>query len=381
MRTSLRHSTIAASALIAISIAIVATAQPMLARGRGAAPLTVVYPDAVHASLFYYPPGKLRIASDPSDASAPDLRFLQMIYSGTEATRDSGTFVARSILSFRVVLDPIAPADLNAAMRSLPNGARLKPLPVDRMETTLVWTPLTDDTTTTTAPQSLGNARTQETENASTPRGDGIWTERIFTLNPDPASSQILWDAFHRGRVLLSLSCTFFTRGDDRPAEGITNGNIDAAANVNVESSEPHLVIAPVHSDTIEITTDATLHRDHFRRIDINNGVPPAYAALDIRCYDFNNALRPELARKTVDVRAEGVTGKVVTRSVTFRASSADIDSAALRFPVAVRLDHPFSSRVTETLRDGSVHAGEWTSGGDWARLLDVTTVRKEISQ
>jgi hypothetical protein len=352
-------------------------AEPAFSLARPAGPIPVVYPDTRNSHVFYYPPGSLRVADDPQ--GGPDLRFLQMIYMGTEATGDPGRFLARSVLSFRVIMEAPTPADLRAAKAALPAGTVLQPTPIRRMESSLVWTPLAADPTTDPAPapvkESSVNGRLEDSERANA-AATAYWTERVFTLNPDPLSSQALWEALHKGQVILSLTYSFFSEGDTQGVTEITStgGALPPAVAELAKKTGESKQVFPVRSDAFAILADAKRFPDRFIRIDINQSVPPGYAALDIRCYDFDNALRPDLARKSVEIRATGVNGRPVTRSVMFRASAPEVASAGLKFPVAVRLDQPFSFRIIEIFTDGRQKVSAWKSNEKWYELLDVTT-------
>jgi len=327
-----------------------ASAGPLLGKGRPAGPLAEVYPDAADPRVFYYPPGRLRLAE--SADGGPDLRFLQLVYMGAEATGDPGRFVARSVLSFRVVHQAPPAADLQGARQALPAGARLLPLPIRRMETRLVWTPLAESEPSP-ASTAVDGGRLEEGESPA--GGDGYWSERVFTLSPDPFSSQALWDGFHKGHLLVSLAYAFWAEGDGEGPQG-----------------KPAL--SPIRADAMAVVVDAVRFPDRFKRIDLNQGLPAGYAALDVRCYDFDNGLRPDLGLKIVEVEALAVSGQRVTRSVRFRRSAPDVTAASLRFPYAVRLDRPFRFRVREIAGDGTATATPWQEHGDWARLLDVTS-------
>jgi len=164
---------------VALGWAMGAAAEPGFG-GQQMAGTLRVYPDAKDPVTFYYSPGALRLAEDPP--GAPDLRFLQMIYAGTSATDDAGKLVARSVLSFRIEHERISDADLRGAERALPAGARLRALPIRRIETNLVWTPVGPDAA---PPRQLGTGRLDEADAGKSPN-EGNWTEKTFILTPDP---------------------------------------------------------------------------------------------------------------------------------------------------------------------------------------------------
>jgi hypothetical protein len=361
---------------VALGSAMGAAAEPSFG-GQQRAGTLHVYPDAKDGLTFYYSPGALRLGEDPP--GIPDLRFLQMIYAGTSATDDAGKLIARSVLSFRIEHEHLSDADLRAAEKALPAGARLRALPIQRIETHLVWTPIGPDAA---PPRQLGTGRLDEGE-ADRPASEGDWTERTFILTPDPLSSQLLWAAFQRGRVLLSLGYAVYARGVRGRAGELTAPAdfLPSDAGVVDPSGAGKLEERVIASGALEIVADAARRPDRFRRIDLNQNIPPGFAVLEVRCYDFNNALRPDLVVKKVEVRAAAAGGRTALQSATFRASAPDVAAVNLRFAQAVRLDRPFRWRTIEVARDGNVNVGPWTERADWVPVLDVTTAPKEEAE
>ncbi len=334
--------------LLVVSLATPALAAPALHKPQAAGPLPLVFPDTDDASIYYYPPGDIVLVTERD--GAPDLRFLSVVYAGTQTTGDAGAFMTRSTIAFRVRMQRVDATTLRDARAALPAGSRLVALPIRRVTSNLVWTPIETPET----PASLGEGRFEETNGAQTGEGSW-WTERIVTLAPETFSAQALWDAFQRGRVLMSFAYA-----------------IDAIGVVSDESKD--LATQTVKANTIPIEADAARWPDRFRRVDMNQGVPPGYAILSVRCYDFANETPAPIAVKRVEIRAHAVSGSPVTRTIAFRAAAPDITSATVRFPVAVRLDQPFRYRITEIRGDGTVSAGAWRVGASWWFELDVTT-------
>ncbi len=362
---------------VAMTIGLVTMAahgEPALGKTRVAAGMTV-YLDTKDTRLFYYAPGEIQIATDPS--GGPDLRFLQIIYTGSEVTGDPGDFVARSVLSFKIVMDKVNSDALKNAKAALGVGARLLPLPIKHMETRLVYTPIVDDAPVADKATEVRDGRLEESDAATaTPTYDtALWSERIYTVNPDPYSSQALWEAFHKGQVLISVSYVYFAEGDTE-GYSVAKGNPEAIPKELQEmlKAEGEKKVVPILANVVTVRADADKWPDRFKRIDLNQSVPPGYPALDIRCYDFNNSLTPTLALKTVEIKAMGVGGTPVTRTVTFKAATPDIASASLKFPFAVRMDKPFSYRIISVTVEGDRQVGDWKEGPGWAKLLDITS-------
>lgn len=342
-----------------------ARATPILGEPLAAGPLRV-WADDADAALYYYPPGPLAVAEAPG--GGPDVRFLQLVYVGREVSGDPGRFVAKSVLSFRVQQRAIAAADLAAARAALPPGAKLRALPLRRTEAHVVWTPLAGEAA---GPQALGEARLEEGESAAA--AGETWAERTFVLAPEPHGSQLLWDALQRGRVALSFGWTHWADGVDRPRVEVTGtpGLVPAEA-ARATSSAPAARVAGSGAAPLEV--DAQRFPDRFRRFDLNQSVPPGFALLEVRCYDFDNALRPDLARKAVELRAAGLRGRTVVQSVTFRPQTPHVAVATVRFPQAVRLDRPFQWRTVEVTTAGDVRTSAWAERTDWISLVDATS-------
>ena len=376
MRTPLgRHSFCGLIfALAALLCPFDARAAAALSHPRPAGPLPQVFPDTGNPTLFYYPPGDLALAIDPE--GRPDLRFLQIIYTGTETTSDAGRFVAHSVLSFTIRMRALEPATLLSAKAALPPGSKLVPLPIRRIDSQLIWTPVesSPETTPTTtgpgetspAPASVGGGNFEEAPLASSTAGT-YWTERVYTVAPQPESSQLLWQALKGGRVLMSLSYSFMGEGRLEPA---------AATSTDAPSADQpkRLDAAVVKAGAIPIEIDPVRDASRLKRIDINQGVPPGYAVLSVRCYDFVSDAPADVAVKRIEISAKAVSGATVTRTATFRAAAPELTSATIRFPVAVKLSVPFSYRVVMIRKDGTVVSKPWQTSASWWRELDITT-------
>jgi len=341
-----------------------AQATPVLGEPITAGPLRL-FPDDADARLFYYPPGPLAVAQAAD--GGPDLRFLLLGYVGTPATGDEGAWVARAILSFRVTQQPVAAAALAAARATLPPGATLRAVPAGPLEAHLVWTP-TD--AGADAARDLGQASFEPVEGAAA--ADGGWTERQVLLTPGPSDAALLWGALQRGRLILSFGWAHHATGLARRP-----GRLVASPGVPTDGVPPEPPQTPVDqvvgSGAVEVAADATRWPDRFRRLDLNQAVPPGFAVLEIRCYDFQEGLRPDLERKLVEVRATTLTGRPALQAVRFgRRGPSPV--ATLRFPQAVRLDRPFAWRTVEVGQDGTVATAPWQERSDWIPIIDATS-------
>lgn len=355
-------------------------AAPDLRLSTQAGPLTVYRDDKI-SSRYYYPPGEVALVTD--DEGRPDLRFLQMRYVGTSAAGDRGAVLHRSILTFRVRLDGPSPAEIEAARKALQKPGRtvdLRPLPISRLDSALVYATVREE-----PPQAIRNGHFEQ---AGQEPAAGYWTERNYTLSLDDETSQLFWDALQEGQVILSLGYAFSAPGiaPEEPVEQL-QGSPELVAEMNKAlkgpgapeegDEEPALLNRVVRAGALSITADAARWPELFQRADINESLPPGYAVLEVRCYDFNNELRPDLYEKQVEIAAQSVAGGEARLTVIFESGRPDLYARGIRFPVGVRLDQPYRYRVIEIRQDGSQTTGEWVERESWAQMLDVTSPPK----
>jgi hypothetical protein len=356
---------------------------PDLRQGRRAAGLTV-YPDDRRPNLFYFGPGDLAIATAAD--GQPDIHLLHARYTGTAATGDRGVAIVRSIFTVRLVMNGPTLREINEARAALAASARgaveLRPLPIRRIESAIVYAPAGDSTPTTVAPPRVLPSGHFEASDTAAPR-DGFWTERLYTLGLGPADAQLLSDALEHGRLALSIGYAFLSDGigGDEPLQELSGSpelvaelkkQIDKPARSNTDT-EPRPAPRVVRAGAVGVTADIARWPRIVRRIDINESAPPGYAALDVYCYDFNQGGESPLYETQVEIEAAGVGGRPVTLTAAFSRSQPDLYARSLRFPVAVRMDRPYRFRVLNVANDGTSTTTAWRERASWTELLDVT--------
>lgn len=336
-----------------------------------------VFGDLRNESLFYYAPGNLHLAYEPN--GKPRFQLLEMRYTGSSAYADSGEKRFMNVVQFTVAMDRVTAGDIRSVQLELGAGAVLKPLPVRFIEAILV------------APIQGANAGGYKrigkdgAFHADDARGNtgksGYWTERTFTLKLENHEAQLLWDQVENGQLSLSLGYSVYA--DIVPArEGdlSVGGNRAFVKEVETETrdllvTDTTAVLQMVKADAFPIRVDITRWPDAIKKVDINEGIPPAYAALEVRCYDFSDNLRPDLAIKSIEIQATGVGGRTVTlQPKKFINNQPDIYAIPIRFPYAVKLTEPFRYRVTEYTLEGARKMSDWVTNDSWVGVLDITT-------
>ena len=209
----------------------------------------------------------------------------------------------------------------------------------------------------------------------------GYWTERTFTLNLENHEAQLLWEQVETGKLAISFGYTFYA---DVLTGGI--GEIDASGKKDfvreMEASSSDILgmdtitsTQVIKSNAFPIRVDVNQWPDVLKKIDLNEEVPPAYAALEVKCFDFADDLRPDLALKSIEIHATGVGGSTVRLpSKKFLRTHPDLNTIQVRFPYAVKMNKPLRYKVTEYTLEGTKKEYEWVTRDSWTGIIDITT-------
>jgi hypothetical protein len=336
-----------------------------------------VFQDMKRSNHHYYLPGELVLGREEN--GRPKFQMLQMRYTGTALLGNQGGRGFINVVQIGVERKPISSKELQAIRKALGRGATLDPLPIANLEAHLVM-PLADN-----------DGRYQRIGRSAGLEGDrkkrsSIWTEKHFTVRLGPNEAELLWDEIEKGSIVFSIGYAYYADAVDVLA-GDYEIEGDSASVAGLDellkeftaldsTSSPQVVRA----GAIPIDLDAKKWPDMCRRIDLNGEVPPAWAFLEVRCYDFANALRPDLAMKSVEIEATGITGNNIRlKPIRFMTARAEEHTRQVRFPYAIDLAHPYRYRVVEYDEEGTDQAGSWQTATDWAGLLDLTTAPENL--
>ena len=339
-----------------------------------------VFADAKDRSSYYYSPGKLHLIKDAM--GKPDFKFVQMRYTGTRATANQNLKKFNSLIKFQVGIDRCSSSLLDKIRKHLGSAQHeitLQLLPLQKIQAFLVYAAIEDSgkrtqPTTTLSGGFFGSAD---------PDLELLWSQRSFTLRLSPANAQLFWNAFSRKQSILSVGYAYYAYGvAPGHKETIVQGEGKWLDELNqhfpttLDSLERGTKITAqrIFSDAFDIQIDSRQYPDLLQQVDINEMLPPDYAALDVYCYDFNNDLRPDLYAKRIELKAIGVGRDAVISKITFRANSPDIYAYNVRFQHSVKLDMPLSYRITEIPRDGKIRVLPWQEKRSWHEILDLTS-------
>lgn len=339
-----------------------------------------VYADLKKSGLYYYAPSDLLLAKDANDK--PIFQLVEMRYTGTACYGDQGDKHFLNLVQFQVQLPPIPSAIIKAVEQKLSLGgkaAMLKPLPLKGIQSTLVTGIGSDEV------KKIGeNGNFESSGNRPSSNSGAYWTERSFTLRLNNYDAQILWEQVTKGTLFISLSYAFIAEAvqgmeGDLKIEGDSEAIEQLGQSIQPDMlKDTTLLILPIKSNTLDVKIDAAKWPELLKKLDINEGVPPAYAALEVRCYDFSDDLRPDLYLKRLDIEATGVNGRPVTLNTQFIRSEPDMNARNIRFPYAIKMDKPIRYRITSFSLEGEQVVGEWKSKEPCQDIIDVTTPLKE---
>ena len=368
--------------LLAVFFSVSSLAQPVFHKKEVVNGI-VIYPDLKNSQLHYYEPGALEIAKD--NFGVPELKFVQLRYTGTQATGDKGKLNFRSLLQFSLRMRNIPADKLRETKEKLASmthaNVDLRPLNIRKINAHLIYASIDDSGKLKDKPSKLTGGNMEAVAEAEE---NSVWQERTFTVSLDNYFSQIFWSTLDKGQTVITLAFSFFAEGilDAPPIQvidipndmaSVVTDELKTDSTFGAESDSVRLAI--FKADAFGINVDTKKNPGLVRKIDINEAfIPPDFAVLDVRCYDFNNNLREDLFAKRIEIEATGMNGDVVKDKRTFYSTAPDIYYAGIRFKYAVRMDKPFRYRVVEIKNDIAPVYGAWINEKNWNKIIDITT-------
>lgn len=336
----------------------------------------VICPDMKQKQVYYFLPEDLELMKNKD--GQPAFRFIMMRYTGNGTFGDMNSKRFRNIMQMDVALKAISQDTLTALKKSLRKinpGFTLRPVPVSRLEAIVHYVAVNDTLATR-----LGKGNWETGGESSLSTSSSYWRERTFTIYPDNQTADLFNQSLKSGRLILSLSYAFFSKGkaDADPVSSVSGPRKyrkmlseiipkpDTSANVIKECL--------VKANAFEIETDTLMYKTLVSQIDLNDAVPPGYALLNVYDFDFNNEIRNDLYEKIVEIAAEGAGGGTVTTQVIFKKRQPDLYASAAKFKYAVRLDKPFRYRIIEISEAGEEKKSDWVAETAWHRELNTTT-------
>lgn len=337
----------------------------------------IVYKDAKNPRLYYYEPGELALSYHVN--GKPDFQFLDLRYTGTKCSNDIGAKNFMSLVQFGIELKGIASEKLMRLKKSL-GSVKVKPLSISAIATRLILPKTTKEDNPSKPIGIDGTTQAEDASGYST--SDAYWSKRYFTTRLDTYESQLLNDQLTNGLLGMSLSYSFYVKMIP-PKEAIAEGSSEIKEMLDEpENSSPEELLQNIliKSNTLPIEVDLKKYPDAIKQIDLNEDIPPSYAAIEVKCYDFAYEATSDIYMKMVEIEAESVNRNNPV-SVTLRFTKKDTETYTrfVNFPYAVQMDKPMRYRISEISMMGEKHVFDWVDKPDCTSVIDIS--RKEKDQ
>lgn len=352
-------------------------AQPMLNTKTRVEGL-VVFQDFKDSTLYYYIPPPLRLKMD--DNGRPVFQFLAMRYTGTSCQNDQGENSFMSLAQFtiqRPLMDKNKVYQAERALRASTGGwIGLKPIPLAGIGAELV-APIGTNPDGSAQNRRIGGVDLRE-------QGPSEWEEKTFTLKLDPHEAQLLIENMEKEQLAISFSYTYLAdaiRGNDVSYELRGDSAAQAALGdlredlLTDEDTLPKATI--VYGNSLGILADVNKWPQNLKKIDVNaEGFPSGFPSVELRCYDFSDALRPDLAIKRVSLQAYTLSGQL-SRPINYQFGDMNRNTIVqnVEFPVVLDMSKGYRYQITEIMEDGTMKKSNgWTEADFCEGLLDLTT-------
>jgi len=331
-----------------------------------------VYGDYKDASKYYYAPNKLQLHLE-SDGQ-PAFKLIQMRYTGTGGTGDQGEKRFMNIVQFTVKMKAHDNEILKQIQRELGRRVELRPLSLNQVHASLV-APFEG------AYKTIGNGSFDTTGKAGTSTKASFWTERIFTVRLENHEAQLLWDMVEDEQIGLSVSYAYYADIINDEVISIESSADSVLEEVEeIKQRDSIATTTLIHADAFNLEVDITRFPEVLMKKDLNEGIPPAYPAVQIACYDFYNELRPDLAMKTIEFQASGLNdNQIKIRPLKFLNINKDLHTLQVRFPYAVDMKKPLKYRIVEISEVGDLEDKGWVSTTSWIGILDISSQVEDI--
>ena len=337
-----------------------------------------MYQDMKDSTIAYYVPGKIALVKDAR--GKPDFQFLRTRYFGSRKTGDRDKVKYNSFVSFQIKLSQPSSTQLTEAREAHPQITELRPLPLQKVEARLVFTPVEKLSTQSDPIILRGGSELRK-------GGEGeIWSHRFFSLRLDQYNSQFLWKAIKENTVLVSVAYAYYAWGipsrevyeasyqDSLPPGLAAIIEKQFPSTTDTSKTRPELVSQLISSGAVPIRIDLDHYPGLLKQLELLPGKLPSKGVIQVYCYDFNNELRSDLVQKEVRIVADGRGGQKVRTSASFVYLKPEEFVVNLELPTPVLMERPYAYQVIEHYHEGKPRYSIWKKGS-WTGILDITTL------
>ncbi len=337
-----------------------------------------IFRDTADPLLFYYEPGDLILNTTAN--GEPDFNFLDLRYTGTKCSSDSGEKKFMSIVQFGVTMQKIPSEKLKNIKSALKKHGRytLKPLPISHINTRLII-PVEKNNQKRHEPiENEGILEANDKSGFSS--SNSFWTKRTYTIRLNQYESQLLNQQLKDNLLGINLNYVYHSNVSVNN-EQITGSKelVEKFEKDSLNDTSKNIQNRVIKSNTLTINVNTKKYPDIIKQVDLNEEIPPTYAAIEVKCYDFKENLRPELYMKTIEIEATSVSNdKKIKIKTKFRKKYSDLYSQSINFPYAVNMNAPMRYRITEITKNGDRSISEWIYKPECNSIIDITSSQNE---
>ncbi len=338
-----------------------------------------IFNDMADPLLFYYEPGNLIL--NYTDNGAPDFRFLDMRYTGSKCYNDIGEKGFMSIIQFGVIMERIEPEVLKRIKIKLKkqNRIQLKPLPISHINTRLI---LPVGSNKDKKHEIINNDGALEVNDKSGyTSSKSFWIKRTYTVKLTKHESLLLNKQLKKNLLGLGLSYSYYSDVWIQDEEQISGSKevLEQFELDSVLSNDKNLQNRIIKNNVLTINIDTKKYPKAIKQLDLNEEIPPTYAAIEVKCYDFLENLRSDLYMKIIEIEALSVNNnKKIIIKAKFLSKHRDLHTQHISFPYAIQMNAHMRYRIIEIDINGERIVSDWKDKQECSSIIDVTSRKKE---
>jgi hypothetical protein len=323
-----------------------------------------LYKDKIKKNVVYYGPEGMEIAKNINGQS--DFNFIMIRYTGSKISGDQKTTKFKNICQFKVQLKEISTEKLNTIRQQIfPNT--LQKLPLKAFKPFLIFTPIKQ------------NESTKIIDNELFIQENILYNEEYLTIELSNLDAQILEESLLKNQTLISVGYTIWAEGnnDNKSVDLQLYGPIKSQYNEKIKNYTDSLSHKVQLKNTIIMAgvTEVILPNEHskyIRKLDLNEQMPPQFANIEVRCYDFYNKIRTDIYAKKIQIQAYGIDNTLIQIEDTFYQKNPEEAVKYLNFEFAINNSKPLMYRIIEINKSGNQFVKGWIKKLDWSQI-DIT--------
>ena len=242
-------------------------------------------------SKYYLLPSPIKLGMTTS--GMPDFKVVNLRYTGRNITADKDAKTFNSLMQYGIVIENISRMEVNGLKRKIDqDDVSITQFPLSRIKWNVI------------------NLTENESQHIDENQSIGIFESQKVTSRLDPDLAQLMHTQIKNNNLALSLNYIYYAEvamiSEAKEVDSISLENITLKYDTTI-------VDYPVYSDVLSFNLSQYDPYSLVINKDVNEfGSELSYPLLDVRCYDFEHELRPDLAYVQLRVEASNLMGQYV---------------------------------------------------------------------